>query len=231
MATVTYNITNNNMQQQSDFLNYYLTMNMNNICRICLEKGSRLMPIFDPVKPPHFPLLIMACAAVQVSFLSYPLKKNSGEILQVLQGDGLPPYICQKCVSRLNIAFQFKTQCESSDAKLRQCFEHFHNLPPTPDLTGFIELKKDDGSGLALFTQNNEEGTDNVETSEIQIHPQIQTTELENENILDSTETQILVQMEANSSLFNIDEKTVMELKPELEGMKLNLNIKVSTFF
>lgn len=66
MATLTYNITNDNMQQQSDFLNYYLTLNMNNICRICLERGSRLMPIFDPVKPPHFPLLIMACAAVQV---------------------------------------------------------------------------------------------------------------------------------------------------------------------
>lgn len=67
MASVTYNITNNNMQQQTDFLNYYLTMNINNICRVCLEKGPRLMPIFDPVKPPHFPLLIMACAAVQVT--------------------------------------------------------------------------------------------------------------------------------------------------------------------
>lgn len=76
MATVTFNITNNNMQQQNDFFNYYLTMNMNNICRICLEKGTRLMPIFDPVKPPHFSLLIMACAAVQVRIFSYGNLKN-----------------------------------------------------------------------------------------------------------------------------------------------------------
>lgn len=55
--------------QSGELLNYYLTMNETNICRICLEKGalpSKLTPIFDPVKPPYFPNLIMACASVQV---------------------------------------------------------------------------------------------------------------------------------------------------------------------
>ncbi|KAK5647326.1 hypothetical protein RI129_002218 [Pyrocoelia pectoralis] len=120
-----------NSQTQSELFNYYLTMNINNICRICLEKGPKLMPIFDPIKPPHFSILIMACASVQV-----------------LEGDGLPPYICQKCISKLNVAFQFKSQCESSDAKLRQCFENLHHLPAAPDLSSFIEIKKDINDGI-----------------------------------------------------------------------------------
>lgn len=55
--------------QSDDLYNYYLSVNINNICRICLDKGPKLMPIFDPVKPPHFSILIMACASVQVSTL------------------------------------------------------------------------------------------------------------------------------------------------------------------
>lgn len=58
----------NKSSQSSDILNYYLANNINNICRICLEKGPKLMHIFDPIKPPHFSILIMACAAVQVIF-------------------------------------------------------------------------------------------------------------------------------------------------------------------
>lgn len=58
-----------NAQHSNEVLNYYLTMNINNICRICLERGPKLMPIFDPVKPRHFSILIMECASVQVSFI------------------------------------------------------------------------------------------------------------------------------------------------------------------
>lgn len=113
--------------QSNSLLNYYLTMNINNICRICLEKCGKLTQIFDPVKPAHFSFLIMACASVQVH-----------------EGDGLPPYICQRCVSRLNIAFQFKTQCESSDSKLRECFKNY-SLSNTSDFSEFIESDKDQG--------------------------------------------------------------------------------------
>lgn len=59
------------------------------------------------------------------------------------EGDGLPPLICQKCVARLNVAFQFKTQCENSDAKLRQCFESMQQLTANQEIAGFIALKKD----------------------------------------------------------------------------------------
>lgn len=159
------------------------------------------------------------------------LKMYLGGIFQVLQGDGLPPYICQKCVSKLNIAFQFKAQCESSDAKLRQCFDNFHNLPPTPDFTGFIEHKKDYGNNfgnnLSLFTQNNDGDTETVDPAEIPINPQIHSTELDNGSILDANQTQILVQMESDTSLYNVEQKAVVNLKTELDGIKTNINMKV----
>uniref|UniRef100_A0AAR5QH56 Protein krueppel n=1 Tax=Dendroctonus ponderosae TaxID=77166 RepID=A0AAR5QH56_DENPD len=104
-------------RESSQILSYYLSLNISNICRICLEKSGKLTPIFDPIKPPHFSLLIMACASIQVQ-----------------EGDGLPGYICQRCISRLNISFQFKMLCESSDLKLRQCFE---SCPAAPNFPGF----------------------------------------------------------------------------------------------
>lgn len=36
------------------------------------------------------------------------------------QNDGLPAQVCNKCSAKLHISFQFKKQCEKSDAKLRQ---------------------------------------------------------------------------------------------------------------
>lgn len=40
--------------------------------------------------------------------------------MKVWQNDGLPAQICNKCSAKLHISFQFKKQCEKSDAKLRQ---------------------------------------------------------------------------------------------------------------
>ncbi|CAH0551497.1 unnamed protein product [Brassicogethes aeneus] len=200
---------NNKNMQQSDLLNYYLTININNICRICLEKGPKLMPIFDPIKPPHFSILIMACAAVQV-----------------LEGDGLPPYICQKCISKLNIAFQFKTQCETSDAKLRQCFENFNNLSQQAEL-GFIELKKDEVSATVEFT----EGTDG--TSE-HLQPQVQhINEINNITLPEANQIQdatilTTVQLEPGPLLNDIDKNSLQELKLEFSDLKpVDLDLKV----
>jgi len=35
-------------------------------------------------------------------------------------GDGLPAQVCERCVHQVNESFNFKLQCESSDATLRQ---------------------------------------------------------------------------------------------------------------
>lgn len=46
--------------------------------------------------------------------------------MQVWKNDGLPAQICNKCSAKLHISFQFKKQCEKSDAKLRL---HISNTP------------------------------------------------------------------------------------------------------
>lgn len=183
-------------------------MNINNICRVCLEKGPKLMPIFDPIKPPHFSILIMACASVQVNKNKYIIIEKLYAISQVLDGDGLPRYICQKCITKLNIAFQFKTQCESSDAKLRQCFEQnaFHNhLPATPDFGGFMEVKKDETNQVENnFVENTADTTGTVlevQNPPLEMQPTIQE-----------------IQIEAGSSLQN----DLSELKLELVDLKPN---------
>lgn len=52
--------------------------------------------------------------------------------------------ICNKCIGILNVAWQFKQQCENSDVKLRQYFGNAQHLQVTPDLEGFnIGIKEE----------------------------------------------------------------------------------------
>ncbi|EFA06600.1 zinc finger protein TC009515 [Tribolium castaneum] len=87
-------------------LNYYYDQNSSTVCRICLEKAQnskKMCNIFEGNEPIF--TMIMSCASIQI-----------------LQGDGLPNTICQKCLAKLNVAWQFKLQCESSDLRLRQFY-------------------------------------------------------------------------------------------------------------
>ncbi|KAI4468691.1 zinc finger and scan domain-containing [Holotrichia oblita] len=173
------------------------------------------MPIFDPIKPRHFSILIMACASVQV-----------------IEGDGLPPYICHRCISRLNIAYQFKSQCESSDAKMRQCFDNLQHMPPTPDLTGFIQIKKDN------FEQTCESEENGVKFTTTQITPVDEAQQVVQqacENTEDKTESlesshmHVLqsVQLDPGTSLQNTAKtNTLPDLKLELNETD-DLELKV----
>ncbi|KAL3287628.1 hypothetical protein HHI36_002097 [Cryptolaemus montrouzieri] len=207
--------------QTNDLLNYYLTMNMNNICRICLEKG-KLMPIFDTIKPPHFSILIMACAQVQVQ-----------------EGDGLPPYICHKCVTKLNIAFQFKTQCESADAKLRNCFENSVQQITQNQLhissTGYIsELKNDSeisNSSISITFTTNDGGLNN-NTTQIQSIQGVDingTNQIHSHSALpDSTVDNHLVSLQDVPSLPDLEKVTLTDLKLEFSDLRPNdINLKV----
>ncbi|KAJ8920964.1 hypothetical protein NQ315_015758 [Exocentrus adspersus] len=75
-----------------------MEIDFDTICRVCLNAGV-MMSIFKV----NISKKMMACASVQV----WP-------------NDGLPTQICNKCSAKLHISFQFKKQCEKSDAKLRQ---------------------------------------------------------------------------------------------------------------
>lgn len=43
------------------------------------------------------------------------------------EGDGLPSQICYKCHNKLDIAYQFKQQCEAADAHIRQILNRSSN--------------------------------------------------------------------------------------------------------
>ncbi|KDR15514.1 hypothetical protein L798_10580, partial [Zootermopsis nevadensis] len=80
-------------------------INVDKVCRLCMEEAKVLLPIFkedfsyESVLLPH---RIMAFAAIQMC-----------------PGDGLPNNICPKCVEQANTAYEFKEKCEASDSKLR----------------------------------------------------------------------------------------------------------------
>nr|CAH7724692.1 unnamed protein product [Callosobruchus chinensis] len=78
------------------------TIDFQKICRICMKEGI-MMSIFKV----NISKKIMSCASVQV-----------------WQNDKLPSQICNKCTAKLHISFQFKKQCEKSDARLRQILQH-----------------------------------------------------------------------------------------------------------
>ncbi|XP_026463192.1 zinc finger protein OZF-like [Ctenocephalides felis] len=49
-------------------------------------------------------------------------------LVQICESDGLPGSICKKCHDNLEVAYNFKMQCESTDNQLRQIL----NLPMNP---------------------------------------------------------------------------------------------------
>ncbi|XP_026479817.1 zinc finger protein 567-like [Ctenocephalides felis] len=83
--------------------------NLSKICRVCMEDGvyDILTSIFDDDYSVHISEKIMACAQVKV-----------------IKGDGLPTLICNKCADKVNIAYQFKQQCEYSDLLLRELVQN-----------------------------------------------------------------------------------------------------------
>lgn len=80
------------------------------ICRTCKCVSPTMRSLFGGLENtnispnnPRIDEMLMACAAVQVSF-----------------GDGLPTLMCDMCCQSLKGAFQFKKQCETVDASLRE---------------------------------------------------------------------------------------------------------------
>lgn len=78
-----------------------MSLAQENLCRICLEDGAA-ESIFGT---DHFPtyLMIMSCSSVQIN-----------------ENDGLPSMICNECLKNLNVAYNFKQQCETTDLQLKQ---------------------------------------------------------------------------------------------------------------
>lgn len=95
-------------------------------CRVCMKTGlanltnmcnqDGVLKILDK---------IMLCASVQIA-------KN----------DGLPCHICNSCIDKLHVAYDFKITCESSDVELRKRLNIA--VPKTVVKTEFVLIECDD---------------------------------------------------------------------------------------
>ncbi|XP_075235455.1 uncharacterized protein LOC142332735 [Lycorma delicatula] len=80
----------------------------NKVCRLCLAQAEVMCPIFSSHSSHGIalPQRIMSCAQIKV-----------------VEGDGLPASICHQCLAQVDKSYQFKLQCEKSDATLRKNFQ------------------------------------------------------------------------------------------------------------
>lgn len=81
---------------------YQLPLNIDRVCRICLNENSTLLSIFDPNEEADFSKKIQVCGSIEIEVQ-----------------DGLPSLICNVCRYKVNVAQEFRDLCQQSDAKLR----------------------------------------------------------------------------------------------------------------
>nr|XP_036229899.1 uncharacterized protein LOC118683053 [Bactrocera oleae] len=68
--------------------------------------------------------------------------------------DFMPRFICNTCLNDVNVAFQWKAQCEDTDSKLRQKLSHSKNKTPA-DYADDMEIKvSDNGAIKAKYDSN-----------------------------------------------------------------------------
>lgn len=82
-----------------------LILDFNKICRLCLTKGEKMVPIFNDSKRtgPNISSRIENCTC-----------------LKLKESDGLPGALCTECLSKLDLIKAFQDQCERSDIVLRE---------------------------------------------------------------------------------------------------------------
>ncbi|KAK9869614.1 hypothetical protein WA026_003360 [Henosepilachna vigintioctopunctata] len=110
------------MEQQPEY-------DFDRICRTCKCEATVVRSVFETFEnvdsSTHIHEMLMACAAVQVGF-----------------DDGLPTSICEKCVQKLQAAYFFKKQCESSDSCLREYAKTMKENDVKPLLSNMDEEDK-----------------------------------------------------------------------------------------
>ncbi|XP_069676003.1 gastrula zinc finger protein XlCGF26.1-like isoform X2 [Periplaneta americana] len=87
---------------------YNMTLNFATICRLCMQEKPTLLSLFsdgeisEQVTPLRCKIMSLA-PAVKVDLF-----------------DGLPTHVCRQCVNQVNVSYNFKKQCEISDATFRE---------------------------------------------------------------------------------------------------------------
>lgn len=99
---------------------------MQKICRSCMCESTEMKSVFETKEAAEGKTLqiadmLMACASIQVKqkhcCYYFTLKIIFD---QIISGDGLPVQMCFSCETKLNLAFEFKEQCEKTDTTLRE---------------------------------------------------------------------------------------------------------------
>ncbi|PNF15585.1 hypothetical protein B7P43_G16485 [Cryptotermes secundus] len=80
-----------------------MTLDFNKICRLCMAQPSgTLLPIFS--QEDNLPGKVMTLMP----------------LIKLCINDGLPSQVCSQCVQQVNTSYNFKLQCETADATLKQ---------------------------------------------------------------------------------------------------------------
>ncbi|CAG9833861.1 unnamed protein product [Diabrotica balteata] len=110
--------------------NEEVIIDLNEICRLCMNKEDQLISIYQNDDAVPLNLKILACLAVEV-----------------IEGDGLPDKLCCPCKYQLEKSYNFRKKCENSDLRLRL---HLRDLPED-------EYDKDDVIANASKEENETE--------------------------------------------------------------------------
>ncbi|KAG8241488.1 hypothetical protein J6590_086193 [Homalodisca vitripennis] len=78
------------------------------MCRLCLVEAEVMCPIFNSYSKSN------------PQSVALPQRIMSFAQIKVAENDGLPSSICYQCLAQVDKSYQFKLQCEQSDATLRQ---------------------------------------------------------------------------------------------------------------
>ncbi|XP_045470848.1 zinc finger protein 492-like isoform X1 [Harmonia axyridis] len=96
------------------------------ICRTCKGESTVVRSVFETYEnvdsTTHIHEMLMACAAVQVGY-----------------DDGLPSFMCEKCVQKLQAAYFFKKQCEATDTSLREYAKTMKENDIKPSVSGDVD--------------------------------------------------------------------------------------------
>ncbi|XP_043496941.1 zinc finger protein 260-like [Polistes fuscatus] len=113
---------------------FNLSLNMDRMCRICLNETNNLISIF--------------CANQEVNhYAALPQKIQECGSIDIDEQDGLPSLICENCIYKVNIAHEFRQLCQHSNARIRL----YYNNPgkcnvmdscTQTDLSPCIEIQK-----------------------------------------------------------------------------------------
>ncbi|KAL0281357.1 UNVERIFIED_CONTAM: hypothetical protein PYX00_002367 [Menopon gallinae] len=124
----------------------FIASNFNEMCRLCLsEVDMVLTPIF------------------QDSQMSYQEWIQYSVDVLVEEGDGLPPNICEDCLSMVEQTYLFKKKCKASDSKLR---EHLQLMDSTKSTLIETQFETNNHTSITTMPEKELESSQNVPEQE-----------------------------------------------------------------